>query len=109
MRLLADNLTKVNRLVSEGADPASILAVIDYAASEVRDRINAHEGPRKLSDFTKPLLVSIEDESEGKPTGAVMTGFRDLDDMLGGFQPGGFGDSCGRNRHRKVFLCCQRG
>lgn len=87
MRILEDDISRVQRMLSEGANPSAILSVIENSAGQVRDRLHHHSGPKRLSDFLKPVLVDIENESEGLDSGAVMTGFTDLDDMIGGFKP----------------------
>jgi len=87
IRQLADEVSRVQRMLSEGASPNSVLTVIEHAASGMREKMHSGLGPRKLDEYLKPLLVEIEQESEGRLPGVVMTGFKALDDMLGGFKP----------------------
>lgn len=46
------------------------------------------KGPEKLSELLRDEIVRIEMQAEGKGTVGVPTGFTDLDEMLGGMQPG---------------------
>ena len=45
-------------------------------------------GLGKLDEYLKPLLVERSSKRVGRQaSGVVMTGFKALDDMLGGFKP----------------------
>lgn len=87
IRHVSDDLSRVQRMLSEGASPSAVLNVLEHAASGMRDRMHVGSGPKKLEEYLKPLLNQIEDEAEGRLKGIVMTGFRDLDTMVGGFRP----------------------
>lgn len=45
-------------------------------------------GPERLSELLRQEIVRIEMQAEGKGVSGVPTGFMDLDDKLGGLQPG---------------------
>jgi replicative DNA helicase len=46
------------------------------------------QGPEVIGKLLSDELVRIELQAEGKGVSGVPTGFTDLDEMLGGFQPG---------------------
>lgn len=46
------------------------------------------QGPERLSDLLRQEIIRIELQSEGKGVSGLPTGFTDLDEMLGGMQPG---------------------
>ncbi len=46
------------------------------------------KGPERLSELLKEEIVRIEMQAEGKGVSGLPTGFIDLDDKLGGLQPG---------------------
>ncbi len=88
LRELEGDVSSVQRLIAEGSDSASVLVVMEQAANKMRERLHVKGGPKKLSEFMKPILTALEEEAEGKDSGSVHTGFKDLDDMIGGFNPG---------------------
>lgn len=88
LRSLDNDVSAVQRLIAEGSDSVAVLAVMEQAASNYRERLHIRGGPKKLSEFTKPVLVALEEEQEGKDSGTIKSGFRDLDEMIGGFNPG---------------------
>lgn len=88
LRELEGDVSSVQRLIAEGSDSASVLVVMEQAANKMRERLHVKGGPKKLSEFMKPILAALEEEAEGKDSGSVHTGFKDLDDMIGGFNPG---------------------
>lgn len=88
LRELEGDVSSVQRLIAEGSDSASVLVVMEQAANKMRERLHVRGGPKKLSEFMKPILTALEEEAEGKDSGSVHTGFKDLDDMIGGFNPG---------------------
>lgn len=88
LRDLEGDVSSVQRLIAEGSDSASVLVVMEQAAHRMRERLHVKGGPKKLSEFMRPILTALEEEAEGKDSGSVHTGFKDLDDMIGGFNPG---------------------
>lgn len=88
LRDLERDVSSVQRLIAEGSDSVSVLVVMEQAAHKMRERLHVKGGPKKLSEFMRPILTALEEEAEGKDSGSVHTGFKDLDDMIGGFNPG---------------------
>lgn len=64
--------------------------VVDVAEQMIFEIASEGEtqGPEKLSDLLRAEIVRIEMQAEGKGVSGVPTGYTDLDEMMGGLQPG---------------------
>lgn len=75
---------------SENASDQGGADVLDSAEQMIFEIASETEtkGPEQLKDLLQEELLRIELQAEGKGTTGVPTGFTDLDEMLGGMQPG---------------------
>ncbi len=101
-RLIADK-ARLRRLIStageimhlafntgEDAGGGEGSLVLDSAEQMIFEIASESEtqGPERLSDLLRQEIVRIELQAEGKGVSGIPTGFADLDEMLGGLQPG---------------------
>lgn len=66
----------------------SVEAVVEKADSEISGLLDVKASTFKpVSEFLKPALSLIEEKFKNGGISGVRTGYKDLDDLLGGFQP----------------------
>lgn len=91
LRRLVEAGTRVVQYGYAGADGADVTEVVDRAQAEVFDvsRQRTRQDSQLLEDLLQPAMDEIEALADGAVTG-IHTGFRDLDEILGGLRPGQF-------------------
>ncbi len=101
-RIVADR-ARLRRLISTAGDIMRLAFDAETTAGESRgaEIVDTAEqmifeiasegdtqGPERLSDLLRKEIVRIEMQAEGKGVSGIPTGYYDLDEKLGGLQPG---------------------
>ncbi len=107
LRRLVEAGTRVVQYGYAGAEGVDVSEVVDRAQAEVYDvaenRRTATEF-RSFADLIQPSLDEIDALGSGVSQKGVMTGFRDLDELTNGFQPGQLIVVAARPGHGKSTL-----